>query len=836
MKKDRKYFMKRCRLCGRCYDGAIDIFSIKEKNLPELINNCLNIKVREDDALPKKLCQFCDKKLMLWEKFKNLCENVQVKLIADSLPKKIEVTKNEKNGKANGTLEANSMVMNPSSFENIAKRKPICKTDDERNGNNVKATSETVLQQCDVVTAGTLNEDVEQDCKINLSSQSSYRSKLRGADQLISDIQNVCDPSKLSPEAALSGIIIKEDRKVKVSGITDQEIKDLYDTLSMNLKSEDTSDKMTTIEINKSDSCIDSGNEKVRNNLMAKKLRKRQQKESKLKNKKNKPLQEYCCQVCKEVFHSQKKLRSHVKSHSVQASEANTQKSPNVLRKFQCPNCPKRLTTAFNLHQHLGTHSEICNYCCHVCGKLFKTNSSLLNHLRVHVCDEMKESGKDSTILANGHSVKLYQCQVCDKKFRQSGHLAKHLKIHAGVRHFTCGECGMSFSEKYQLRRHVGGVHDKAKRYTCNVCGKQFLHSHNFKNHALQHDGVAGVSCDVCGKTFLTSQAMNRHRRLHTGEKPFLCDICGKAFRDCSNRKRHRNKHIKKAEETLAAKKPSPEESSSPLDIIDAAMESNEKSEVDRGKMAKSESVQESEISERVVFDGTRKDQEEGKAKKAYLDLKTYFESNDVVSLKDEVEDEENVESPLDIIPLNGNHNISILQQIHVAGKFDESSNSGPLFGGGLFGEELDLNPESLLLIGDGRINNSLMEGTESDGEVIKDQLVWVPSNGIQSDTALSGIHCGDVALNGIQSGDICLNGIQQGDIGLNSMQTGDVSGILETGMGLCGEFDVNSAMELDSEKDELPGDFPSISEIKAVEESDKSSDNVLRLQVCILV
>ncbi|XP_046384306.1 zinc finger protein 37 homolog [Ischnura elegans] len=820
MKKDAEIFFKRCRLCGRCYEGAIDIFMSVGKNIPHIIQKCLDIKVREDDSLPKKLCQFCDKKLMQWEKFKYSCESVQVKLIAESLPKRIEGSRKTKSS----NLGLSTKRVLEASFENHAKRRAkygIC--------DSQSSTLPKPLQACEENVSGAPERNV--DFKASSSGVDYDKSKNKGSNEHIS-VLNPCQTTVVSPDESSSGSKIKEEGNSRVTDIIDQEIKDLYDTISVNLNSNDKLNGVSSDEINNNGVIVDL--EKNINSVLAENTLPTEQKETKIVNdgersKKIKIPHNHCCHICRETFPSQRKLRSHLKSH---AKEAPVSKNHSSLkRKHQCPQCPQNLASEFNLRQHMKTHSETCNYCCHVCGKLFKTHSSLLNHARIHVLDELKESGRDSTVLANGHLVKLYQCQVCDKKFRQSGHLAIHIKGHSGVRRFACGECSMSFTEKYNLRRHIFGVHKKAKRYTCDLCGKQFFQNHSYRDHVLQHEGIGSVSCDLCGKTFPSSYALNRHRRLHTGEKPFLCDICGKAFRDCSNRKRHRDTHFKEAEVAVVIRKEPDEESSGPLNS--EALYG--KSKMDTPSLEACRNDEKSGISVMAASDDEGKDQEEGKVKKAYHSLKTYFESSDVVLLKDD-DDVEHVISPLDSIPLSGHHNINVLQQIHVAGKFDDPSNSGPLFGGGLFGEELDLNPESLLLIGDTRMNNGLMEGGDNDGEAMKDQLVWISSaSNVPSDVALGAIHCGDVALNGIQSGDLALNGIQ-GEIGLNTMQTGDIASNLEVGMGLCGDFDVSSAMELDSGKDELPGEFSSISEMKPVESGDKTSDGVVCLQVCILV
>lgn len=103
-------------------------------------------------------------------------------------------------------------------------------------------------------------------------------------------------------------------------------------------------------------------------------------------------------------------------------------------------------------HIHIARRDCIC----HHCGKGFKTNCNLKEHLQTHSEGE--------------------ECPICHKKVSfLEKHLRRHKKPIVNPK-FPCELCGKEFS-KFQLKAHVARIHEKAfqgKLFPCDQCSLEF--------------------------------------------------------------------------------------------------------------------------------------------------------------------------------------------------------------------------------------------------------------------------------------------------------------------------------------------------------------------------
>jgi len=117
---------------------------------------------------------------------------------------------------------------------------------------------------------------------------------------------------------------------------------------------------------------------------------------------------------------------------------------------------------------------------------------------------------------------------------------------------FECETCGLTLTDKNDLRTHLRNHHDEqppnniekaVERFSCQHCKKTFAHKSGLNTHLLTHKGGKKYECKVCKKSYYQNGNLQEHMRIHTGEKPFTCEYCSVAFRTSSQLKTHTRCH-----------------------------------------------------------------------------------------------------------------------------------------------------------------------------------------------------------------------------------------------------------------------------------------------------
>ncbi|XP_017786267.1 PREDICTED: zinc finger protein 260-like [Nicrophorus vespilloides] len=193
---------------------------------------------------------------------------------------------------------------------------------------------------------------------------------------------------------------------------------------------------------------------------------------------------------------------------------------------FKCQSCDKAFRSKIGLAQHEAKHTGQYDYACLTCGKGFQCKSYLMVHQRVH-SDE-----------------KPYPCTTCGRNFKTKQSLLDHTNRHLGVKPYTCDICGRSFITNGLLKSHQK-IHSGTdnRKYLCKVCDKRFVSKSYLQTHLRIHTGEKPFMCEVCGKGFLTRVDLKIHSTMHTGEKSYVCEMCGKAFARRDALRCHRRSH-----------------------------------------------------------------------------------------------------------------------------------------------------------------------------------------------------------------------------------------------------------------------------------------------------
>ncbi|GJQ84897.1 putative zinc-finger protein C2H2 type [Trypoxylus dichotomus] len=246
----------------------------------------------------------------------------------------------------------------------------------------------------------------------------------------------------------------------------------------------------------------------------------------------------------------------------------------SVVRKW----CMKCNLLFDDLKKHWSSlHSESENTC-RLCGSKLSSRYNLLQHL-------------------NGHAkIRTHKCNVCNKTFVRARHLEVHSKIHRKVKIFTCKYCKVTFREEYLLTKHL------KKPHNCTVCTscKQVFHTEEaFRQHnCIQTDvkddpdavdPISGLEhteeddetsrpklCTVCSKEFTNNNELEGHMRIHmeddceskmalkrrlvthkrtySNEKP-VCNICNQAFSSIASYRSHKKLRTADPEECVRCKR-----------------------------------------------------------------------------------------------------------------------------------------------------------------------------------------------------------------------------------------------------------------------------------------
>lgn len=271
------------------------------------------------------------------------------------------------------------------------------------------------------------------------------------------------------------------------------------------------------------------------------------------------------CGDCRKVFRGVSEFNEHRKSHAAVATQPwpgpsraledaleKREQMEREAKPFECEECGKRFKKNAGLSQHLRVHSREKPFDCEECGQSFKANTHLFRHQKLHTSEKpfgCKACSRDfldrqellkHQRMHTGHLP--FDCDDCGKSFRGVNGLAEHQRIHSGAKPYGCPHCGKLFRRSSELTKHRR-IHTGEKPYECNQCGKAFRQSSSLLEHTRIHSGERPYACGDCGKAFRGPSDLIKHRRIHSGLKPYECDKCGKAFRRSSGLSRHRRIH-----------------------------------------------------------------------------------------------------------------------------------------------------------------------------------------------------------------------------------------------------------------------------------------------------
>lgn len=162
-------------------------------------------------------------------------------------------------------------------------------------------------------------------------------------------------------------------------------------------------------------------------------------------------------------------------------------------------------------------------FSCRSCSKTFSSQKQLVHHRRKAHAAECS-----------------FMCGICGKSFKKQIHVNNHIRTHTGERPYQCSDCGKTFSLLANLIRH-NLIHSGVRPYRCEVCNRSFSQSSNLRNHSLLHSRAGLLSCPDCPAKFRwpTKLALHRFTKHPGSPAPFPCSHCEEGFITLRQRDAH---------------------------------------------------------------------------------------------------------------------------------------------------------------------------------------------------------------------------------------------------------------------------------------------------------
>lgn len=259
---------------------------------------------------------------------------------------------------------------------------------------------------------------------------------------------------------------------------------------------------------------------------------------------------QYKCYICDKLFARNSSLAWHIQFHETHMYSKPKKSSDTCLE--------NGVKNANDLH------IEGNDYRCHVCGKMYYSNSNLRRHMTCH--GELPIMCNDVSVNASPVLGEVI-CDLCNRTFKNLTSLKKHfVQMHKGKQmclpsdcstnsidnstdKFKCDLCDRSYFLINSLRRHVMTAHPSTKeelrmgetdQYKCSYCPKLFISDRAKKIHMTRGhgalltdkapaDNVADESlfienadglyeCYLCDRTFDRRSTLSRHVESHNVE------------------------------------------------------------------------------------------------------------------------------------------------------------------------------------------------------------------------------------------------------------------------------------------------------------------------------
>uniref|UniRef100_A0A1I7U8Y2 Zinc finger protein 26 n=1 Tax=Caenorhabditis tropicalis TaxID=1561998 RepID=A0A1I7U8Y2_9PELO len=277
------------------------------------------------------------------------------------------------------------------------------------------------------------------------------------------------------------------------------------------------------------------------------------------------------CDQCEIEFKNERELNRHIRRDHFE----------EVYELSFCPKCQKVVTleeTPAHLLLHLA-EKKVENAVKNTRKRKEPASKNLLSKLQPKKEPEAKVSHKKKKAVR----IKKFQCEECEKAFVRPSELARHVVIHMraktskpstqpgtsetplpSIPKWKCAICGKEYCHRAGLLEHNRMVHGKAKLSICQICGMCFTKKSNLSRHMLQIHPVDQDTndqnkypCSDCPTVFSIMGSLTRHKRICHRKTPHMkvkkvipmyerhiCKICKREFGEKKMLQMHKRLHL----------------------------------------------------------------------------------------------------------------------------------------------------------------------------------------------------------------------------------------------------------------------------------------------------
>ena len=123
------------------------------------------------------------------------------------------------------------------------------------------------------------------------------------------------------------------------------------------------------------------------------------------------------------------------------------------------------------------------------------------------------QSGSRQSCIKNSEGN--YECSVCGKTYKSGSSLSRHRRDHnPNFTGFHCDKCGGTFKRLEILKRHNRLCKDKERDLNSNE-----MMSIRSNQISYSDSDQTGLCCDMCGETFTRPAGLDRHKQMCQGKK-----------------------------------------------------------------------------------------------------------------------------------------------------------------------------------------------------------------------------------------------------------------------------------------------------------------------------